>query len=71
MLALLIAVLEPMNQMSFVAADRGIMLVSGAIMLGLNLFEAYLLWTRSFLAPLAFRISFYMVWHVVAGALGF
>jgi len=70
-LALLIAVLEPMDQMSFVAANRGIMLISGSFTYVLNVGEAYLLWRRGFLAPLAFRVAFYLVWHVVGGALGF
>jgi hypothetical protein len=69
-LALLVALLEPMDQMSFVAGHRDIMLISGAFTYAINVFEAYLLWRRGFLAPLAFRISFYLVWHVVGGALG-
>lgn len=70
-LALLIAALEPMDQMGFVAADREIMLISGTFTYAVNVFEAYLLWRRGFLAPLAFRIAFYLVWHVVGGALDF
>ena len=45
-------------------------LVVGATMYGMNLFEAYLLWRCGFLAPLAFRVAFYFVWHVVGGAMG-
>ena len=70
-LALLIALLEPMDQMSFVVANRGIMLILGGVTYALNVGEAYLLWRRGFLAPLAFRAAFYLVWHVVGGALGF
>lgn len=70
-LALLIAMIEPMDQMSFVAADRQMMLISGTFTYALNVFEAYLLWRQGFLAPLAFRVAFYMVWHVAGGLLGF
>ena len=70
-LALLIAVLEPMDQMSFVAGHPEVMLVSGTFTYALNVIEAYLLWHRGFLAPLAFRICFYLVWPGLGGALGF
>ena len=70
-LALLIAMLEPMDQMGFVAGHPRVMLISGTFTYALNVIEFYLLWRRGFLAPLAFRICFYLVWHVVGGALGF
>ena len=68
--ALLASLLEPIGQMSMVAGHLPVVLVVGATMYGMNLFEAYLLWRCGFLAPLAFRVAFYFVWHVVGGVMG-
>jgi hypothetical protein len=32
---------------------------------GINLFEAWLFRRHGFLAPLTFRLAYYLVWHVV------
>ncbi len=34
-----------------------------------NLFEAWLLWRFGWLSPIVFRLSFYLVWHVLYGGL--
>jgi hypothetical protein len=69
-LAILTSLLEPTGQMSMAAGNLGVMLVVGAAMFALNLFEVLLLWRYGFLAPLVFRVAFYFVWHIVGGAMG-
>ncbi|MDQ7910131.1 hypothetical protein RB614_37115 [Phytohabitans sp. ZYX-F-186] len=47
------------------------MLALGVVVYAMNLFEAHLFWRHGFLAPLIFRLAFYLVWHVVGGVIGF
>src|SRR5215470_13844611 len=68
-LALAIAVLEPLTQMSIVSGHP-VMPLLGLYMYAINVIEFYLLWRGGFLAPVAFRIGFYLFWHVLGGALG-
>jgi hypothetical protein len=70
-LALLTSALEPAEQMSFLAGHLGLMLVMGGVAYVMNVFEAHLLRRYGFLAPLVFRLAYYLVWHVVGGAIGF
>ena len=69
-LALLTSLVEPTGQMSMAAGHLGVMLVLGAAMFAMNLFEVLLFWRYGFLAPLVFRVAFYAVWHVVGGLMG-
>jgi hypothetical protein len=68
--ALLTSLIEANGQMSLVAGHPVVMLFMGVGMYGLNIVEALLFRRHGFLAPLVFRCSFYLVWHVVASALG-
>jgi hypothetical protein len=68
--ALLTSLVEPAGQMSLVAGHPGVMVAMGVAMYGMNVFEALLFWRYGLLAPLAFRLTFYLVWHVVGGAIG-
>ncbi|MGH3388435.1 MAG: hypothetical protein ACRDOO_06105, partial [Actinomadura sp.] len=70
-LALLTSVIEPAGQLSLVAGQLDLMLVLGVALYGVNVFEALLFWRYGFLAPLVFRLAFYLVWHVVGGVIGF
>jgi hypothetical protein len=69
-IALPLALLEPAGQVSLVAGHLDVMLFIGGQVYAMNVFEAYLFWRRGFLAPLAFRLVYYLVWHVVVGAIG-
>jgi hypothetical protein len=68
--ALLTSVVEPIGQMSLVAGHPEVMLALGVGMYGMNVFEALLFWRYGFLAPLVFRVAYYLVWHGVASAIG-
>jgi hypothetical protein len=68
--ALLTSLLETSDQMGFVSSNPGLMVANGLLVYAMNLFEAFLFWRYGFLAPLVFRIGFYMVWHVMAGVMG-
>ena len=46
------------------------MAAMGIGMYAINIFEALLFRRHGFLAPLAFRVAFYLVWHVVGGLMG-
>jgi hypothetical protein len=68
--ALLASALEPATQMSFVGGHLALMLVVGGATYAINVFEAHLLRRYGFLAPLALRLGYYLVWHIAGGALG-
>ena len=68
--ALLTSLVETVGQVGLFPGQLEIGLVVGAAMYAVNLFEAHLFWRFGFLAPLVFRIAFYLVWHVVGGLLG-
>jgi hypothetical protein len=69
--ALLASLLEAQGQMDLTATGNvEVMLAVGAAMYALNLFEAHLFWRFGLLAPLVFRLGFYLVWHVMGGLLG-
>lgn len=69
-IAAITSLVEPIGQMILVAGHPDVMIVMGTAMYGLNILEAYLFRRNGFLAPLAFRLSFYAIWHVVGGAMG-
>jgi hypothetical protein len=70
-LALLTSALEPLEQIGFFEGHLALMVITGVSTYAMNVFEAHL-WRRyGFLAPLAFRIAYYAVWHIVGSALGF
>lgn len=68
--ALLTSLIEPAGQVSLVVGHPGVMLFLGFGMYGINVFEAYLFRRYGFLAPLAHRLAFYLVWHVVGSMIG-
>jgi len=68
--ALLASALEPATQMSFVGGHVALMLVVGGATYAINVFEAHLLRRCGFLAPLALRLAYYSVWHIVGSAIG-
>lgn len=70
-LALLTSALEPAGLVSLLAGYPYLMLVMAVVGYGVNLFEAWLFWRYGLLAPLVFRLAFYLVWHVVGGGIGF
>ena len=70
-LAIVMSLIEPYGQMSLVVGHPDVMVVVGVAMYGINVYEAYLFGRYGFLAPLANRLAFYGVWHVVGGAMGF
>jgi hypothetical protein len=47
------------------------MVIMGSALYAINVFEAHLLRRYGFLAPLAFRLTYYLGWHVVGSAIGF
>ena len=69
-LALVTSALEPADQVGFLAGHLELIVVIGGLTFGVNVFEAHLFRRYGFLAPLAFRLAYYAVWHVVGGALG-
>lgn len=69
-LALVTSALEPAGQVGFLAGHLDLIVVIGGLTFGVNVFEAHLFRRYGFLAPLAFRLAYYAVWHVVGGALG-
>jgi hypothetical protein len=70
-LALLTSALEPAGLVGFLAGHPALMLVMAVGGFGINLFEAYLFRRHGFLAPLAFRLAYYLVWHITGGVIGF
>jgi hypothetical protein len=68
--ALMASLPESAGMMSVTSGRLDMMLIAGSAMYALNLFEAHLFWRHGFLAPLVFRVAFYLVWHVVGGVLG-
>jgi hypothetical protein len=70
-LALFTSAIEPAEQIGFFEGHHALIVITGVSTYALNVFEAHL-WRRyGFLAPLAFRVAYYVVWHIVGGALGF
>jgi hypothetical protein len=70
-LALLTSAFEPAAQMTFLAGHLELMLISGGAMYGMNVLEAHVLRRYGFLAPLVFRLAYYLVSHIVGGVIGF
>jgi hypothetical protein len=70
-LALLTSALEPVGLIDILAGYPYLMLVMAVAGYGFNVFEAWLFWRHGFIAPLVFRLAFYLVWHIVGGVLGF
>ena len=68
--AVLTSLLEPWTQVSLVLGHADVMLILGVATYALNLFEAFLFWRYGFLAPVVFRVCFYLVWHVIGGVMG-
>jgi hypothetical protein len=69
--ALLTSALEPAKQITFLGGHPALMLIWGGATYGLNFFEAHLFRRYGFLAPLGLRLTYYLVWHIVGGAIGF
>jgi hypothetical protein len=69
-LALLTSLLEPADLVALLAGHTDLILVMAVGGYGMNIFEAYLFWRNGFLAPLTFRLAFYLVWHVVGSVIG-
>jgi hypothetical protein len=69
-LALLTSALEPAGLVGLLAGHPDLMLVMAVAGYGINLFEAWLFWRHGFLAPLVFRLAYYLVWHIVGGLTG-
>ncbi len=67
--AVLVSALEPAAQMSLVPGHAALMTAVGVLAFAVNLFEAGLMRRCGFLAPVAFRVSYYLVWHVGGSAL--
>lgn len=61
------SVVEPLGQMSLVAGHPEVMAALGIGMYAMNIFEAILFRRYGFLAPMAYRLAYYFVWHVVGG----
>jgi hypothetical protein len=70
-LALLTSLLEPAGLIGFLAGHPYLMLVMAVGGYGINIFEAWLFWRYGFLAPLVFRLAYYLVWHIVGSVIGF
>jgi hypothetical protein len=68
--ALLTSLVESYGQMTLVAGHPGVMAAMGVSMYALNVGEAFLFRRYGFLAPLTFRLSYYLVWHGVASMIG-
>jgi hypothetical protein len=74
--AIVLSLLEPLTQVGG-ALQMGMLANTPATLIGLmfatiygvNLASAYLFRKSGFLAPLAVRLSLYLVWHVIVGAL--
>ena len=69
--AALTSLLEPVGQMSIVSGHPELMVIQGTATYGMNVFEALLFWRYGFLAPLVFRLAFYLVWHGLGSAMGY
>lgn len=70
-LAVVTSMIEPAGLVGFLAGHPGVTLVMVVAAFGVNIFEARLFWRHGLLAVLAFRLAYYLVWHVVGGAIGF
>jgi hypothetical protein len=70
-LALLTSALEPAGLVGLLAGYPYLMLVMAVAGYGINIFEAWLFWRHGFLAPLVFRLAYYLVWHIVGSLVGF
>lgn len=70
-LAVVTSTIEPTGLVGFFAGHPELILVMVVAAFGVNIFEAYLFWRYGLLAPLAFRLGYYLVWHVVGGLIGF
>jgi hypothetical protein len=70
-LAVLTSAIEPAGLVGFVAGHPELILVMAVAAFATNMYEAYLFWRYGLLAPLAFRLAFYLIWHVVGGVMGF
>jgi hypothetical protein len=69
-LAAITSLVEPWGQMSLVSGHLNVMLALGVAMYAINILEANLFWRYGFLAPLTFRVAFYLIWHGVGSAIG-
>jgi hypothetical protein len=62
--AVLVSLLEPMQQAAVLAGRPGLLAVTFALVLVVNLAQALLFRRAGLLAPLTLRATFYLVWHV-------
>jgi hypothetical protein len=69
-LALLTSALEPAGLVGLLAGHPDLMMIMVVAGFGINIFEAFLFRRHGFLAPLVFRLAFYLVWHVVGSVIG-
>ena len=70
-LALLTSLLEPAGQLGLVTGHLDLMLFMGVAIYGMNFFEAVLFRRYGFLAPLVFRLAYYLISHIVGSVIGF
>lgn len=70
-LAVLTSLIEPFDFVTLLAGHPDLIAVMVVGGFGINLFEAWLFWRHGFLAPLTFRLAYYLVWHIVGSTIGY
>ncbi len=70
-LAVLASLIEPASQVVVFQGHAGVMLILGSAIFAINLLEVWLFRKYGFLAPLMLRLAYYLVWHIIGGALPF
>ena len=70
-LAVLVSLLEPASQVMPFQGHAGLLVLLTSAIFAINLLEVWLFRRFGFLAPLTLRLAYYLVWHIIGGALPF
>jgi hypothetical protein len=70
-LAVLVSLIEPATQVVVFQSHAGVMVLLFSAIFAINLLEVWLFRKYGFLAPLTLRLAYYLIWHIVGGALPF
>jgi hypothetical protein len=69
-LAIITSALEPVDQIGVLHGHLALMVGLGVTMYAINLLQAYLFRRFGFVAPLVMRLAYYLLWHILGGAIG-
>jgi hypothetical protein len=67
--AVLVSLIEPASQVGVFQGHTEVMALLFPAIFAINLLEVWLFRTYGFVAPLTLRLAYYLIWHIIGGAL--